>query len=56
MFNLNHTCIRGTSHIINIHHNCLQDQTITNWLTFLLLTEVEEENGAHLQFLIKYSY
>lgn len=48
MLNLNHTCRHGTSHIINIHHNCLKDQTITNSVTFLLLTEVEEENGAHL--------
>lgn len=48
MFNLSHTCRPGTSHIISIYHKCLQDQTINYYLIFLLLTEVEEENGAHL--------
>lgn len=47
MFNLNHTCRRGTLHVINIYRKCLQDQTRTNCLTFFLLMEVEEENGAH---------
>lgn len=41
-------CRPGTSHLINIHHKCLEDQTINCCLIFLLLTEVQEENGAHL--------